>query len=100
MAITLDTVEFQLDTVGAVAVQQTLDALGVKAESINASTDGSNTPAVYQEKNGSRETEGGEGEGQALDLTPVLEALDRQTEILERIASAIDNQKPAASPRY
>ena len=40
----LDTYEIQLDATGQEAVQQTLDALGVKAESINAEVGGQRLP--------------------------------------------------------
>ncbi len=44
----LDTYEIQLDAVGQEAVQQTLDALGVKAESVNATEAASSDAATRQ----------------------------------------------------
>jgi hypothetical protein len=55
MAIELETAEIAIDTVGAEAVQQTLDALGVQVDEVNAAAGVSDdaaaefTPAAKQE---------------------------------------------------
>jgi len=94
-----ETFELQLDTVGAEAVQQTLDALGVQVEQVNAaasSEQGSaaaNAPlSVAGDTNTATST--------PIDLAPLLAALDRQTEILERIATLLENRPVTPAPTY
>ena len=71
-----ETYEIQLDTVGQEAVQQTLDALGVKAEKINAEVGG----------------QGSEVGGQRSEVgNPVLD-LSTTNALLERIAAAVERQ--------
>ncbi len=88
MAIELETAELQINTVGAEAAQQALDALGVDAEQVNAAAgDGPAGP-------------GAEDAGPGSVLTDVLAALNQQTEILQRIAAAVENQPPSPPATY
>ena len=81
----LDTYEIQLDATGQEAVQQTLDALGVKAEKINAEVGGKGPEA------GGQQSEVG---NPALDLSTT-------NALLERIAAAVErNQSRSYEPVY
>jgi hypothetical protein len=83
MSETLDTFDIELDTVGAEAVQQTLDALGLKAEEVNAAASGHETAAPG-----------------ASDWSPLLDALHLQTSILARIADLLENRPVHPNPTY
>ncbi len=74
----LETYEIQLDTVGQEAVQQTLDALGVKTQSINATEAASSDAATRQTA--------------AASPTSTLD-LSRVESLLERIAVATERQQ-------
>ncbi len=97
MAITLETAEIQLDTVGAEAVQQTLAALGVQAKQVNSEAADA-TIAAPDQAAASATPQTNENPG-AFDDTRIIAALDRQTEILERIATALQRE-PTQPPTY
>ena len=78
MPDTVETAEIQLEMTGLDAAQQALDALGVDAEEIDSATD----------------SEGSDQGPAATDLAPLLAALNRQTELLERIAAALEGAAP------
>ncbi len=81
----LDTYEIQLDATGQEAVQQTLDALGVKAEKINAEVGGQGSEVGVQRS---------EAGNPALDLSTT-------NALLERIAAAVErNQSRSYEPVY
>ncbi len=99
MPIPLETAEIQLDTVGAEAVQQTLDALGLEVEQVNAAAgdgtagpEGASAVPGHDRAANSPSTES--------DLAGVLAALDRQTEILERIAATLEGHHSTSTPTY
>jgi hypothetical protein len=100
-----ETFELKLGTVAAEAVQQTLDALGVQVQQVNAAASGpatgdrppqtaasvsTSTPgaAALPADAATADTE----PPAPIDLAPLLVALDRQTEILERIATILETQ--------
>ncbi len=78
MAIELETAEMQLDAVGAEAVQQTLDALGIQAEAVNS-------------------TAGGDGPPASPPSSIAAADLSRIEALLERIAAAVE-RTPSATP--
>ena len=81
----LDTYEIQLDATGQEAVQQTLDALGVKAEKINAEVAG----------------QGSEIGGQQSEVGNSVPDLSTTNALLERIAAAVErNQSRSYEPVY
>ncbi len=80
----LDTYEIQLDTVGQEAVQQTLDALGVKAESINTAAAGQGSEAGVPPS--------------AFRLPP--SDLSTTNALLERIAAAVERNHSYPEPVY
>lgn len=81
MADLLETYDIQLDAVGAEAVQQTLDALGVKAESVNAAASSDVGQASSSPSTGP-------------DLAGVLAALETTNDILRDILAAVRTSQP------
>ncbi len=81
----LDTYEIQLDATGQEAVQQTLDALGVKAGQVNAAAAGASAL---------------EGSTTASNVPPGSVNLSRVEALLERIAAAVERQNHQTQPVY
>ena len=98
MPIPLETAEIQLDTVGAEAVQQTLDALGLEVEQVNAAVPGEEPADRTAATVATPHTT--DPSPAAADLSPLLAALDRQTEILERIAATLEGHHSTSTPTY
>ena len=83
----------------ATAAVATLDALGVQVEQVNAAasgqdrTDPTSGPSADVLKSMPPAAA-------SLDLSPLLAVLDRQTEILERIATLLENRPATPAPTY
>lgn len=101
MADDTDTFEIQLDTVGAEAVQQTLDALGVHADEVNHA-------AAAAEETGSP----GSGEHPPSDaaaavqidlsefMVGIIAAQEQTNSLLEEILAAIQEKPVTQTPTY
>jgi hypothetical protein len=94
-----ETFDIQLDTVGAEAVQQTLDALGVKAESVNhaaaAAEETTGTPgtgAILPTSDAAAAVQ--------IDLAPLLAAQERTNDLLAAILAALEQRPVTTQPTY
>ncbi len=92
--------EIQLDTVGAEAVQQTLDALGVQAEQINTTAAGDATAGPEASVLAPGSAGQAPASFSAPDLAGVLAALDRTNDLLASILQAIETRPLNSQPTY